>query len=291
MSHPGLVVRAWANRGIAQLESGQLVPFHFPRRLTRPLPGDHVILDSKDSLIEVVDRRNEFGRGDARGRFKATAANIDRAIIVIASKPAPSSDLIHRYLTGALLQQIQPVIVLNKADLPTPTSLAFEDLEDLSRLGYQIIHTRCKAEPALADLPELLRQGTSLLTGQSGVGKTSLLNALVSDLDEQTGALSHVTGKGTHTTTTATVYPTSASSAIIDTPGVWEYSLWSMPPEELQRGFPEFAEFAGQCRFRNCRHDSEPGCAVRLAGRSGAVPASRHAAWLRLLKEQERLQR
>ncbi|MEE4296671.1 MAG: ribosome small subunit-dependent GTPase A [Wenzhouxiangella sp.] len=291
LSHPGLVVRAWANRGIAQLDSGQLVPFHFPRRLTRPLPGDRVILDNKDSLVEVIDRHNEFGRGDARGRFKPTAANIDLAIIVIAPRPAPSPDLIHRYITGALLQQIEPVIVVNKADLPIPSTRVFEDLQELSSIGYRIIHTRCKPEPDLGDLSHLLNQGTSLLTGQSGVGKTSLLNAIVPDLDEQTGALSHVTGKGTHTTTTATVYPLSASSAIVDTPGVWEYSLWSMPADELQRGFPEFAPFASKCRFRNCRHDSEPGCAVRAAAESSEIPASRHAAWLRLLKEQDRLER
>ena len=291
MSRPGLVVRAWANRGIAHLESDQLVPFHFPRRLTRPLPGDRIILDARDSLIEVVDRRNEFGRGDARGRFKPAAANVDRAIIVIASEPAPSPDLIHRYLVGARLQGIEPVIVINKNDLARPSSGVFADLEDLIGLGYRVVQTRCKPQPELTELSALLEVGTSLLTGQSGVGKTSLLNALIPNLDEQTGALSHVTGKGTHTTTTATVYPISPLAAIIDTPGVWEYSLWLMPPTELQRGFPEFAPFAARCRFRDCRHNSEPACAVRAAAEVGEIPPSRHAAWLRLLAEQKRLER
>ncbi|MEE4638751.1 MAG: ribosome small subunit-dependent GTPase A [Wenzhouxiangella sp.] len=291
MSRPGLVVRAWANRGIVQLDEGPLVPFHFPRRLIRPLPGDRIVLDDKDSLIEVGDRRNEFGRGDARGRFKAAAANVDRAVIVIAPEPAPSADLVHRYLVGALLQGIEPVVVINKGDLSLPATGAFADLKDLAGLGYRIVHTRCKPEPALAELPALLGLGASLLTGQSGVGKTSLLNALIPDLDEQTGALSQVTGKGTHTTTTATVYPMSEAAVIIDTPGVWEYSLWTMPPAELQRGFPEFAPHAMRCRFRDCCHNSEPGCAVRKAAENGDIPASRHAAWLRLLAEQRRLQR
>ncbi|MFP4278141.1 MAG: ribosome small subunit-dependent GTPase A [Wenzhouxiangella sp.] len=291
MSQPGLVVRAWANRGIAQLDQGPLVPFHFPRRLIRPLPGDRIVLDAQDSLIEVLSRKNEFGRGDARGRFRAVAANLDRAVIVIAPEPAPSPDLVHRYLAGAAIHGIEALVVVNKADLALPETGPFADLKDLAALGYRIVHTRCKPAPDLAELPDLLGAGTSLLTGQSGVGKTSLLNALVPDLDERTGTLSQVTGKGTHTTTTATVYPVSDTATIIDTPGVWEYSLWAMPPAELQRGFPEFAPLAGKCRFRDCCHNSEPGCAVRKAAENGAIPASRHAAWLRLLAEQRRLQR
>ncbi len=288
MSRTGLVVRAWANRGIAQLDQNLLVPFHFPRRLIRPLPGDRVLLDGQDGLVEVIARANEFGRGDARGRFRAAAANVDRAVIVIAPEPAPSADLIHRYITGAILQDIEPLVIINKSDLALPDSGPFADLEDLAGLGYRVIQTRCKPQPALGELRDLLSTGTSLLTGQSGVGKTSLLNALIPDLDERTGTLSQVTGKGTHTTTTATVYPLSDHAALVDTPGVWEYSLWGMAPTELQRGFPEFSDHARQCRFRDCRHDSEPGCAVRAAAEAGEIPASRHAAWLRLLGEQRR---
>jgi ribosome biogenesis GTPase len=290
LSRPGLVVRAWANRGIAQLDEGPLVPFHFPRRLIRPLPGDRIELDGKDSLIKIEPRANEFGRGDPRGRFKPAAANLDRAVIVIAPEPAPSPDLLHRYLASALIHGIEPVIVINKSDLPCPDSPAFDDLEDLAGLGYRIIRCRCKPRPDIDELAAELGQGTSLLAGQSGVGKTSLLNALIPDLDERTSVLSAVTGKGTHTTTTATVYPMSGTAALIDTPGVWEYGLWAMDAAQLEQGFPEFREFSG-CRFRNCRHDSEPGCAVRAAVENADIPASRHAAWLRLLAEQRRLQR
>ncbi len=283
------MVRAWANRGIAQLDTGKLAPFHFPRRLIRPLPGDRIVLDAADALIEVLPRKNEFGRGDARGRFRAVAANLDRAVIVIAPRPAPSPDLVHRYLTAALIHGVEPVVVVNKRDLGLREGEWFSDLDDLAELGYRIIRTRCKPQAEVDELARLCRDGISLLAGQSGVGKTSLLNALVPDLDERTSALSHVTGKGTHTTTTATVYPLSDQAGIIDTPGVWEYGLWAMTPAELERGFPEFAAHSHHCRFRNCRHDSEPGCAVRAAAESGLIPASRHAAWLRLLAEQRRI--
>jgi len=289
LSQSGLVVQAWANRGIARLDDERLVPFHFPRRLVRPLPGDRIQLNTEEALIEVETRRNEFGRGDPRGRFKAAAANLDRAVIVIAPEPAPSPDLIHRYLAAALIHGIEPVIVVNKTDRPPPRQPPFTELHELEALGYRIIRTRCKPEPLIDELQALMHTGTSLLAGQSGVGKTSLLNALVPDLDERTSVLSRVTGKGTHTTTTATVYPLASGASIIDTPGVWEYGLWAMPPETLQRGFPEFAEHAARCRFRDCRHDSEPGCGVRAAAEAGQIPASRHAAWLRLLAEQRRL--
>ena len=116
----------------------------------------------------------------------------------------------------------------------------------------------------------------SLFAGQSGVGKSSLLNALIPDLDAQTGALSRVTAKGTHTTTTATAHHYGDSAWLIDTPGVWEYGLWKMEANTLQRGFPEFSEHAARCKFRDCRHRSEPGCAVIAAVESGALPAFRH---------------
>ena len=208
---------------------------------------------------------------------------------MIAPEPAPSPDLIHRYLAAALIRGIEPVIVLNKTDRPAPAQPPFTELEDLASLGYRIIRTRCKPQPAVDELLELCQTGISLLAGQSGVGKTSLLNALVPDLDERTSALSQVTGKGTHTTTTATVHALSVDAGIIDTPGVWEYGLWAMPASELEHGFPEFAPYSKNCRFRDCRHDSEPACAVRAAAEQGQIPPSRHAAWLRLMAEQRRI--
>ena len=237
MNQAGLVVQAWANRGIARLTDGRLIPFHFPRRLIRPLPGDWIQLDAALSLVAVDDRRNEFGRGDPRGHFRAVAANLDRAIIVIAAQPAPSPDLIHRYLAAALIHGIEPVIVVNKSDLPIPDQAPFTELEALAALGYRIVQAQCAPEPRVAALKALCQTGTSLLAGQSGVGKTSLLNALIPDLHERTRALSRVTGKGTHTTTTATAHVLSADARVIDTPGVWEYSLWPMPRLELARGF------------------------------------------------------
>ncbi len=286
-----LVIKAHSNRGVARSDNGRLVGFHFPRSLQRPLPGDRVTLDDNDKLIRIHDRGNAFGRGDRHGRFRPLAANLDRLVVMIAPQPRPSPDLLHRYLVAAEIQKLRVVIVLNKVDLKVPDQAPFSELEALASMGYPVVRVRCRPEIELAGLTGHLEQGISLLAGQSGVGKSSLLNVLVPDLDVQTGELSRVTGKGTHTTTDATLHQLPSGGWLVDTPGVWEYGLWSMPTEELAAGFPEFAEPASRCRFRNCRHDREPGCAVREASESGQLPAFRYQAWLRLLAEQQRLSR
>lgn len=281
------MIQAHANHGVAE-DAGELRRIHFPRRLERPLAGDLIQADDAGTLTAIEQRRNRFGRGDNRGRFKPIAANLDRAVIVIAHEPAPSRDLLNRYLTACLINEVAPLIVINKRDLRRPEQPAFEALESLRGLGYDVVETQCRPSEDIDALAEAIQNGVTLFAGQSGVGKSSLLNALIPDLDTQTGRLSHVTGKGTHTTTTATAHRYRSDSWLIDTPGVWEYGLWKMDPETLERGFPEFSAHSAHCRFRDCRHRSEPGCAVIDAVASGALPAFRHEAWLRLLAEQER---
>ncbi|RFF28677.1 MULTISPECIES: ribosome small subunit-dependent GTPase A [unclassified Wenzhouxiangella] len=284
------LVQAHANHGAAAVD-GELKPVHFPRRIERPLPGDLVRIDNAGTLTEVLERRNLFGRGDNRGRFRPIAANLDRAVIVIAAEPAPSRDLLHRYLAACLIREIEPLIVVNKSDLPRPEQPPFTELDQLAELGFASIEARCQPDLDVASLEARIRSGVTLLAGQSGVGKSSLLNALIPDLEARTRQLSRVTGKGRHTTTTATAHPYADGGWLIDTPGVWEYGLWKMDARTLERGFPEFSEHAAACRFRDCRHRSEPGCGVIAAVESSALPAFRHEAWLRLLAEQERLGR
>lgn len=282
------LVQSHASHGVALAADGRYLPVRFPRRIERPLPGDFVDIDEAGSVTAAPERHNCFGRGDRRGRFKPLAANVDRAAIVIAPEPAPSRDLLHRYLAACHIQGIEAVVVVNKHDLPIPSDPPFDELEGLAALGIPVHHTRCRPEPALGGLERALGSGATLLAGQSGVGKSSLLNALIPDLAARTGALSRVTGKGTHTTTSATLYPFGDEAFVIDTPGVWEFGLWRMDAKQLERGFPEFAPHAARCRFRDCRHRSEPGCGVIAAVEAGTLPAFRHQAWLRLLAEQER---
>jgi len=285
------VVTALGNHGLAVFEAVEggraSEPFEirFRRGVGRPLPGDRVALDRDRAVTEISPRHGLFGRG-VRGQFRAMAANLDRLSVVIAPEPAPSRTLLYRYLAAARMFGIEPSIVINKNDISIPDRPPFSELD---RLSVPIFRTRARAPALLDALPESLTGGIHLLAGQSGVGKTSLANALIPDLSAQTRMLSQTTGKGRHTTTSARLLQLPHGGWLVDTPGVWEYSLWKMTPEELARGFPELAEASRRCRFRNCLHRTEPGCEVQRAVRSDEMPEFLLAAWHALLDEQERL--
>lgn len=291
------VLKSYGDHGWAVLEDDTLAPsragfepirIRFRRSVGRGLAGDRVLLGADDEVTEILPRRNCFGRGDNKGQYQPIAANLDTLLIVIAPEPAPSVDLLHRYVAAARIQDIQPVIIINKTDLLMPEQPPFDQLEALNLPIYRV---RCIPTIDLDGLESLLNQGIHLLAGQSGVGKSSITNALLPDLQLQTQALSDTTGKGRHTTTSAELHALPDGGWLVDTPGVWEYGLWSMPVKQLALGFPEFDSFSDACRFRDCRHQHEPGCAVIAAVDDGLIAESRYRAWLSLLAEQERLSR
>lgn len=288
MSETYRVLTALGNHGLAvpdDTPEAAPVELHFRRRTGRPLAGDRVRIDDQGAVAEILPRSSTFGRGSDRGRFQPIAANLDTLLIVVAPRPAPSEDLLHRYLAAARMQDVDPLVIINKSDLPVPDAPPFSDLDSMD---LDVYRTRAGETVDLGQLPDRLNRGIHLLAGQSGVGKSSLANALLPTLGLDTGGLSRSTGKGRHTTTATRLHALPGGGWLVDTPGVWEYGLWSMPVKELERGFPEFHR-VGPCRFRNCRHDHEPGCAVRDAAADGRIPACRYRAWLRLLDEQARL--
>ncbi|MGD9021380.1 MAG: ribosome small subunit-dependent GTPase A, partial [Lysobacterales bacterium] len=206
-------------------------------------------------------------------------------------RPLPSRDLLERYLLAVHSLGLQPVIVLNKVDLEIPGDASAAGVEvmshmpDYEQLGYTVFHTSCKGAPGIADLHPVLKDRTSICVGQSGVGKSSLINRLLPDLDIQTGALSDTTGKGTHTTTTTMMYRLPGGGFLVDSPGVWEYGIWKLEPEALAAGFVEFAPWLGQCRFNDCRHATEPDCAIKQAVADGHILEWRYQSYLRLLEQ------
>jgi ribosome biogenesis GTPase len=240
-------------------------------------------------VTRILPRDNVFVRADARQRKKPIAANLDQALIIIAPRPAPSRDLVERYLVAIHGLGIRPTIVLNKAELMQDSEYDNNSplgrMEDYRKLGYEVLQTSCKTAPGISSLEAVLVNRTSILVGQSGVGKSSLVNSLLPDLELQTGALSRVTGKGIHTTTTTIMYTMPAGGRLIDSPGVWEYGLWRMEPDELAKGFAEFEPFLGRCKFNDCHHNHEPQCAICEAADSGAIFPWRYQAYLRLLSQ------
>jgi len=296
LNRSGRILVSYGGSGVVELDNGAQLACTYRRAVGRPCCGDRVVVQRAAGQSAVVTgiepRRNVFARADARQRKQIIAANLDRVVIVIAPAPQPSRDLVERYLVAVHSLGIEPVLVVNKADLVDPATVGPESplgrLDDYRALGYPVLTTSCKGPPGTAELDAALRNRVSILVGQSGVGKSSLVNAVLPDLDLQTGALSRVTGKGTHTTTTTIMYALPCGGRLIDSPGVWEYGLWPLEAAELTAGFIEFRDVAARCRFNDCRHAGEPGCAVADAVAAGAIRPWRYAAYRRLLEQLQR---
>jgi len=290
-----LVLVSYGSQGVVLLADGERKRCKFRRMVGRPYCGDRVMVARADEASLVVEavlpRRNYFVRTDERQRRNIIAANLDQVLIVVATRPLPSLDLMERYLLAVHSLGMEPLIVFNKTDLelaPGETANGVQVLghmPDYEALGYTVIRTSCKTAPGIGGLQSILKGKTSILVGQSGVGKSSLINQLIPDLQIQTGELSNATGKGTHTTTSTMMYQLTDGGYLIDSPGVWEYGIWKIESQEIASGFVEFKPWLGQCRFNNCLHASEPACAIKQAVADGNIRDWRYQSYLRLLEQ------
>lgn len=258
-------------------------------RHLKPVCGDWVVLDDDRHIVKISQRRNEFPRVDARGRRRVVAANLDRVLIVVAPRPAPNRFLLDRYLVACHAVRINAAVVINKADL-IESSGGIENVDSAiyERLGYPVFLVQAKAGTGIAALEQCIGAGTGILVGQSGVGKSTIANRLIPDLDAQTQALSDATGKGRHTTSTSTLYQMPAGGSLIDSPGVWEFGIWHLSGEEIESGFIEFAPYRGQCRFNDCQHRGEPKCAVAQAVSDGHIARARFEAYQAIVATNEK---
>jgi ribosome biogenesis GTPase len=231
-----------------------------------------------------LQRHSELLRPDRYGELKAVAANIDRILIVIAPYPEPYANAIDRYLVAAEATGIAPLLLLNKTDLIDADNEAMlaDLLQPYPGLGYPVLQLSTRSGEGLPELLATLAEGSSVFVGQSGVGKSSLINALLPSAGARTGALSAATQKGTHTTTAAELFHLPSGGDLIDSPGIREFGLWHMSEQELLEGFVEFRPFIGHCRFRDCRHRHEPGCAISGALLRGEISERRMNSFLHL---------
>ena len=253
---------------------------HFRTNLGVLTTGDRVIWQDGEPnglVVAVMPRKTALCRPDPYGELKVIAANIDRILIVIAPSPEPHSQLIDRYIVAAEAAAIQPVLVLNKCDLLTASNN--DSLRALlaryQMIGYLTLEISATSTTGLAPLKQLLAEGTSAFVGQSGVGKSSLVNALVPEANTAVGALSTAADKGAHTTTTARMFHLSPSGSLIDSPGIRKFGLWHMDEQTILNGFVELRPFIGHCKFRDCQHLQEPGCQIRRAFEDRHICASR----------------
>lgn len=270
----GLVIAHYGSQvdieAVDGVENGQICRCHLRTNLDALVTGDRVIWRAGNPTGVVVanqPRRSLLSRPDSSGNLRPVAANVDFIVLVIAPVPEPHRNLIDRYLVAAETVEIEPVLLLNKTDLLDENNRG--DIESLldsyRRLGYQVLEASTKTLDGLLQLKTLIHDHVSVFVGQSGVGKSSLIKTLLPEEILKIGDLSQGVAKGTHTTTTARLFHFPDGGSLIDSPGIREFGLWHINREQVADGFVEFRPFLGRCRFRDCQHTIEPGCALRKA--------------------------
>ena len=286
MKLEGTVTAAHGRHYLVELADGLTLPC-FPRGKKSEIAcGDRVsVLRSSESqgVIESVMPRQSLLYRSNEFRQKLIAANVTQIVVVVATEPSFSDELVTRCLVAAESQDIGAVLVLNKCDLTDRLASAENNLKTFSCLGYPVLHL--SARRGVDDLRPYLAGHTSVLVGQSGMGKSTLINALIPHANARTREISEALDSGKHTTTHATLYRLDSDSSLIDSPGLQEFGLHHLAMHELEHGFPEIRPLLGQCRFRNCRHDREPGCVIREAVDTGQIDKGRFAVFRTLSRE------
>ncbi|QEW07634.1 small ribosomal subunit biogenesis GTPase RsgA [Nitrincola iocasae] len=289
ISHFGKQVDVEALEGDTQ---GAIVRCHLRTHLGQLVTGDRVIWRrSPDGgvVVAVLPRHNQLQRPNNHGELKPVAANIDQIVITLAPEPRAHANLIDRYLIACERSEIEPVLLLNKTDLITPENKVWLDpmLALYRQIGYRILEASTTEQSGLTELKALLNGRISVFVGQSGVGKSSLINALLPGIDLKVGGLSEQSGKGKHTTTTARLFHMPDGGDLIDSPGIREFGLWHMHEDEVLEGFIEFRPFIGHCRFRDCKHLQEPGCALMGAVDKGEISEQRFKSYRMILNSMQ----
>ena len=254
--------------------------------------GDEVVLEQEEAgatwaIADIRPRRSQLARRAPGGAYgqRIVAANVDQVLIVFAAaNPEPHPRMIDRFLIIAEANDIAARVVINKSDLVSPESVRLR-FADYERAGYPVHVTSTSTGRGLDALREVLEGRTTALSGPSGVGKSSLMNAMFHGLDLRVGEISQSVNKGRHTTVGALLHPLPSGGFVVDTPGLREIGMWGLTAENLDGYFPEFRPYLGQCRFADCIHVVEPGCAVRDALAADDISATRYDTYVKLLDE------
>ena len=284
VSQIGRVITRYGQRQLVKTSSGELFQCTGRQNIGLSVAGDEVIFQPAGGIEGVVTailpRENELSQ-----KNKLIATNIDQLWLVVATEPHYQFELIDRYLILAENSNLPINIIVNKIEL-------FDELDQLSKdfslyqnINYQVHFISIKKQLNLGPLKNQLADKTNIFLGQSGVGKSSLINTLIPDLELRVKEISSKSKLGKNTTTNTTIYPIPSGGDLIDSPGIREFQLDDFDAKQILNGFREFKELIGKCRFRNCQHINEPDCAVKAALDSGDIHPSRYENYLNLLPE------
>jgi ribosome biogenesis GTPase len=295
MNHStAIVIATYSRRMRLRLENGEQVDARIKGKRLKPVCGDRVtaepIHNEPDWLITAIARRdNELTRPDTRGQVEVLAANLDYLIVVAAAEPKADWYIVDRYLCAAELMGIAAAVVYNKIDLETAASSTAEELSNYAHIGYAVVQCSARDGHGTADIAQLLRDRCAIIVGQSGVGKSSIINRLTGDAMQRTSAISDKTGEGRHTTVNSVMIPLPDGGSVIDSPGVRDFAPALESSKVAAQGFREITETAQHCKFANCRHLREPGCAVKAAVDDATITARRYASYKRMINLTEQL--
>jgi ribosome biogenesis GTPase len=290
----GVVISRFGQHADVESQQGKIFRCNLRRSIGSLVCGDKVIWrqgkETKHTISGVIEavheRKTVLSRPDVYDGVKPIAANIDQIFIVSSVLPAFNADIIDRYIVACEQTKITPIIVLNKTDLfNSENQKAIEDRLQIYRdINYQIIYASSVNQSGMEELTEQLKNYTSIFVGQSGVGKSTLVNSLMPDLELMTKEVSENSGLGQHTTTVARLYHFDIGGHLIDSPGIREFGLWHMTPEQVSEGFIEFSDYLGTCKFRDCKHKNDPGCALISAVENGNIRQERLTSFQKILE-------
>ncbi len=291
----GIVVRHYGREVIVETEHRMQ---QFTCKLRQYLGdiacGDRAVFqlgedNSNGVVVAISSRDNLLLKTGFAGKAKPVAANLGQVVIVCAVEPPPNYFLIDRYLVAIEDIGARAVLVLNKIDLDDYAHQAMIDNFNklYERIGYRVLHTSAKGNIGIDALKQQLNNATSILVGLSGVGKSSLVNQLIPDINARVAEVSEASREGKHTTTVSSLYHLPAGGDLIDSPGVRDFTPWQPSCEAVFNGFVELRPYRGKCKFANCTHAHEPGCAILEAVSSGAVSQQRLDSYLHMMSDME----
>lgn len=291
-----IVIATFSRRMRLRLEDGAEVEARIKGKRLKPVCGDRVtaerIANESDWLItRILDRDNELTRPNMRGQVEVLAANIDYLVVVAAAQPKADWFIIDRYLCAAEIMDVPAAVIYNKVDLDADATSADEELRNYAAIGYDTV--RCSAETGMGIDPvrQLLADRCAIIVGQSGVGKSSIINRLLGDALQKTSAVSGKTGEGRHTTVNTAMISLPTGGSVIDSPGVRDYAPALESAALAANGFREITAMARQCRFANCRHLREPGCAIKEGLEDRTISSRRYESYKRIRNLTEQLAR